>query len=183
VISIRNTKDRYGLVHVCLHWLMAVAILCMFALGLWMVELDYYDAWYKKAPDLHRSVGIFIVIALLVRLAWRLSNQVPARLPTHSPLERVAAALLHAFFYLLVPAVAIAGYLMSTADGRAVVVFDWFEVPATITGIENQEDIAGEIHFYLAVILVSFAAVHAVAALKHHFVDKDATLRRMLGKP
>ncbi|MEX0942398.1 MAG: cytochrome b [Pseudomonadales bacterium] len=178
-MPIRNTNDRYGLVHVFLHWLMAVTIFGTFVLGLWMVELDYYDAWYKKAPDLHRSIGVFIVILLTVRLAWRLSNPVPAPLPSHTHFERLTAVVVHTCLYVLVVAVAIAGYLMSTADGRSVLVFDWFEVPATVTGIDNQEDIAGEIHFYLAVLLIALVAVHGLAALKHHLVDKDATLRRM----
>ena len=74
------------------------------------------------------------------------------------------------------------GYLISTADGRDVEVFNLFSIPATIYGIEKQEDIAGEIHLVLAVILVSISFVHALAAIKHHFFDKDRTLKRMIGR-
>ena len=76
----------------------------------------------------------------------------------------------------------ISGYLISTADGRAISVFGWFEVPATITSIPKQEDVAGLVHQYLAWGLVIFSGVHALAALKHHFIDRDATLNRMLGR-
>ena len=72
------------------------------------------------------------------------------------------------------------GYLISTADGRAIDVFNWFAVPALGELIENQEDIAGDVHFYLAWILIVTASLHAIAALKHHFFNKDDTLKQML---
>ena len=74
------------------------------------------------------------------------------------------------------------GYLISTASGDSIEVFNWFEIPATITSIENQEDIAGELHYWFALSIIIIASLHALAALKHHFIDKDKTLLRMLGK-
>ncbi|TCT19400.1 cytochrome b561-like protein [Thiobaca trueperi] len=74
------------------------------------------------------------------------------------------------------------GYLISTADGRSLDVFGLFSVPAILTGLPDQADLAGEVHLVLAIALVTLAAVHALAALKHHFIDRDATLLRMLGR-
>ncbi|MOA52423.1 hypothetical protein D3C78_1757160 [compost metagenome] len=74
------------------------------------------------------------------------------------------------------------GYLISTADGRGIEVFGWFTVPATLSGIDGQEDIAGVVHLWLAWGLIGMAALHALAALKHHFIDRDATLSQMLGR-
>ena len=71
------------------------------------------------------------------------------------------------------------GYLISTADGRAISVFNWFDVPALGELFSNQEDISGLIHEYVAYILISIAVLHALAAIKHHVIDKDATLTRM----
>ena len=82
----------------------------------------------------------------------------------------------------LLLAVIVAGYLISTADGEPISVFGWFSVPATLSGLPDQADVAGEIHLYLAWALVVFAVLHALAALKHHFVDRDPTLKRMLGR-
>lgn len=96
--------------------------------------------------------------------------------------EQRAASLAHGLLYVLLFAVMAAGYLISTADGRAIEVFGLFEVPATITGIEEQEDMAGEVHLVLAITLISLASGHALAALKHHFIDRDRTLKRMLGR-
>ena len=72
------------------------------------------------------------------------------------------------------------GYLISTADGRGVEVFSLFTVPSMGEFIDNQEDIAGLIHEYVAWSLIIFAALHALAALKHHFINRDRTLTRML---
>ena len=174
----RNTTDGYGLVAILLHWLVALAVIGLFALGLWMVELTYYDDWYRTAPFIHKSVGILLFLAVSLRLVWRLVNPHPA--PIGKPLERRLAHVVHLALYGLLFAIMFAGYLISTADGRPIEVFGWFEVPATITGIENQEDVAGEIHEWLAWSLVLLAALHALAALKHRFVDRDATLERML---
>jgi cytochrome b561 len=89
---------------------------------------------------------------------------------------------MHKALYALLFTVMISGYLISTADGRAISVFNIFELPALPWSIENQEDIAGDIHFWLACFLVGFASLHALAALKHHFIEKDHTLKRMLGR-
>ena len=100
----------------------------------------------------------------------------------HGPLTRVASKLGHLALYGLLLAVIVAGYLISTADGEPISVFGWFSVPATLSGLPDQADVAGEIHLYLAWALVVFAVLHALAALKHHFVDRDPTLKRMLGR-
>ena len=177
---IKNTTRTFGLVSIFLHWVMALVIMGLFAVGLWMVELTYYDPWYRTAPDLHKSVGVLLFLAFLLRIAWHSINPKPMPLTTYTTFESVAAKLVHGVLYLFILLVIISGYFISTADGRGIEVFDWFTVPAWVTGIENQEDIAGDIHFYLACSLIGFASGHGLAALKHHFVDKDETLKRML---
>ena len=77
-------------------------------------------------------------------------------------------------------ALAASGYLISTADGRPIEVFELFSVPATLSGLEHQADIAGWAHQLLGYALLGMTVLHAGAALKHHFVDRDKTLRRML---
>ena len=83
--------------------------------------------------------------------------------------------------YLLIFVIFSSGYLISTEDGRGIDVFTWFTVPSLGALFENQADIAGNIHFYAAWSLVIIASIHALAALKHHFINKDNTLRKMLG--
>jgi cytochrome b561 len=95
--------------------------------------------------------------------------------------ERKAATAGHHTIYLLLATLFISGYLISTSDGRGIDVFTWFTVPSAGELFPNQSDIAGDIHYYVAITLIVLAAGHAIMALKHHFKDKDNTLRKMIG--
>ncbi len=181
-MQLRNSPTRYGLVSVLLHWLVALTVFGLFGLGFWMVGLDYYSSWYRRAPDLHKSIGLLLFAVMLLRLLWRLLSPAPAPLSSHGRLTRLASKLGHGILYFGLFAVMISGYLISTADGRPISVFGLFEVPATLTSIPDQADLAGLVHEYLAWGLVIFAGLHGLAALKHHFIDRDSTLTRMLGR-
>lgn len=177
-----NTQAAYGLVAVLLHWLVAIAVVGLFTLGLWMVELSYYDDWYRRAPAIHKAVGVLLFVIVLLRLGWRARGPQPAPLASHSRLERRAAGAAHVLLYGLLLAVMLSGYLISTADGRPIDVFGLLQVPALISDLPSQADVAGKVHLYLAIALVSLAGVHALAALKHHWIDRDPTLLRILGR-
>jgi len=177
-----NTGNAYGAVPIAIHWLSVAVILGMFCLGFWMVDLDYYSSWYRRAPDIHKSVGILFAGVFVMRLILRLASPTPTPVAGTRSWEATVSRAVHRFFYALIACHLCAGYLISTADGRSISVFGWFEVPATITSIPEQEDIAGEIHWYLALGILTIAGLHALAALKHHFIDRDATLSRMLGR-
>ncbi|MCU0834631.1 MAG: cytochrome b [Chromatiaceae bacterium] len=179
---LRNTESSYGLIAITLHWLMAIAVVGLFALGLWMVELSYYDPWYQRAPKVHKGAGILLLLTLVLRLVWRLGNPRPRPLPSHSRLAVRTASLTHALLYVLLFAVMLSGYLISTADGRSIDVFGLFQVPATLTGLPNQADVAGDIHLAFAITTLVLSGAHALAALKHHWIDRDRTLLRMLGR-
>lgn len=178
----RNSTSHYGLVSILMHWLVALAVFGLFGLGYWMVGLDYYSGWYKTAPDLHKSIGLVLFAVMLLRVLWRWVSPAPASLPNHGRMTRLASKLGHGFLYLGLFVLMISGYLISTADGRGIEVFGLFEVPASLTSIPDQEDVAGLVHEYLAWALVIFAGAHALAALKHHFIDRDRTLTRMFGR-
>ncbi|MEW9904103.1 cytochrome b [Pseudomonas putida] len=181
-MQLRNSASRYGLVSIVMHWGVALAVFGLFGLGLWMVGLHYYSPWRKSAPDLHKSIGLVLLAVMVLRVLWRFVSPPPPAPATHGAFTRLAAKLGHAVLYLGLFAVMIAGYLISTADGVGIPVFDWFEVPALVSDLPDQADTAGAIHLYLAWGLVIFAILHALAALKHHFIDRDATLTRMLGR-
>ncbi|MDN6179699.1 MAG: cytochrome b [Halomonas subglaciescola] len=174
----RNTHSGWGWVSIALHWLGALAIIGLFALGWWMTGLDYYSGWYNQAPWIHRSVGILLLLATVGRIIWRLCQPTPRA--EGSRFEAVAAHLGHLALYALLLVVLISGYLISTAKGSGISVFGWFELPATVYGFANQADSAGTIHWYSALILMLLAAVHTLAALRHHWWDKHLTLVRML---
>ncbi len=181
-MQLRNTSSRYGWVSIFMHWGVALAVFGLFALGLWMVGLDYYSTWRKDAPDLHKSIGLVLLAVMVLRVLWRFISPPPPVLESYNRMTRISAKFGHSFLYLSLFAVMIAGYLISTADGVGIPVFGLFEVPALISGLPDQADTAGVIHLYLAWALVIFSGLHALAALKHHFIDRDATLMRMLGR-
>lgn len=176
-----NTTERFGLVSIFIHWLMAIAILGLFGLGWYMVDLTYYDPLYKTLPFIHKSVGILLAMVFVFRSIWKWINPVPHPVEGSSRAEIIASKLAHSSMYLLIALILVSGYLISSADGSGIDVFNLFTVPATITSIPEQEDNAGLVHEYLAYTLIGLALVHALAALKHHFVNKDDSLRRMLG--
>ncbi|MFY8275151.1 cytochrome b [Pseudoalteromonas sp. SSDWG2] len=175
----KNTKHSYGLIAIIIHWLVAASVVGLFALGLYMVELTYYDKWYKGSLDLHKSVGLTLAVILLVRVAIRLSQTQPQPL-TNDKVQVLGAKFVHLLLYVLLLALFVSGYLISTADGRGIEVFGLFTVPAIGRLVDNQEDIAGIVHLYVAWTVIGAASLHALAALKHHFINRDRTLVRML---
>ncbi|VAW92485.1 Cytochrome B561 [hydrothermal vent metagenome] len=176
-----NTTHHWGVIMITLHWVSALMIVGMLALGLWMVELSYYHNWYHKGPNLHKSIGITLFILTFIRLFWRKFNRCPLPLGIHNSQEKKLATAMHKLLYVLLIFIMVSGYLISTADGRAISVFNYVQVPALIHGIEQQEDVAGVVHLWLAISLVSMAALHMMASMKHHFFDHDRTLKRMFG--
>ncbi len=178
---LKNNNSSYGLITIIIHWLMALTLFSLFGLGLYMVELSYYDSWYKGSIDLHKSVGGLLILVLIFRIIWRLINIRPKPAnPKASGFEVKVVYLVHLSMYVLMVALMFSGYLISTADGREVDVFNLFSLPAMPFSIDNQEDIAGDVHEILAWTLILLSTIHGLAALKHHFVDRDNTLKRML---
>lgn len=143
-----------------------------------MVDLDYYSQWYKTAPHYHKSAGLVLAFLTVLRLVWKI-RQIPPK-TLGKDWERVVAKLAHRLLYILLASLFVSGYLISTADGRGIDVFNWFTLPSLGEFIEDQEDTAGQLHEWFAYGLIGLAFLHAMAALKHHSLDKDRTLSRML---
>lgn len=175
----RSEVKNYNPIARAIHWLSAILVIAMFGVGLWMVDLSYYSGWYKTAPHWHKSVGLLLAALTLFRLVWKFVTASP-KVSGHR-LEIVGAKLAHMAMYVLFAILFISGYLISTEDGRAIDVFNWFSVPALGALFENQADISGQVHFYAAWALIILAAIHALAAIKHHVISKDDTLKKMLG--
>lgn len=175
---VKNNKNSYGWVAIVLHWLMAIGLFFLFGLGLYMVELTYYDQWYRGSLELHKNIGMLLFFIWSVRILWRWINTNPVI--QGNSFEKKAAHYAHLILYALMLALMIAGYLISTADGRGIDFFGLMTIPALPLSIENQEDIAGDIHWALAWSLILMAALHALAAMKHQFINKDGTLLKII---
>lgn len=184
-----NSRSRYGAVAMALHWLLAAAILFMLWLGLFMTSLDEEDPRTFPLFQIHKSIGLTILVLTLTRLLWRLANQVPPLPASMRPWERVSARGVHALFYVLMIAIPLLGWATVSSAPLAVPtiwfgLFEWPHVPflANLPRAEKrmiEGPLAGA-HGVLALSMLVLAGLHAAAALKHHFRDRDDVLKRML---
>lgn len=174
---LKNTTLGYGWLAILFHWLSAIIVIGLFTVGLWMVDLNYYSDWYKTAPHYHKSMGLLLATLTAARLLWKLKQPSPA--PLGKSWGNISAKITHVLMYLILFSMFISGYLISTADGRGIDVFNWFQVPSLGEWFDNQEELAGWIHEILAYSLGLLVVIHAGAALKHHFISKDTILVRI----
>lgn len=177
----RNTKNGYGAIARWMHWLMALGIFGLFALGYWMRTLTYYSPYYKPAPEIHQGIGLIMLALMLFRLFWRITNPSPDHAELTRP-ERMGSALLHWGFYPLLIVMMIAGYFITTLDGRPIHFFGLFDVPSIYTQ-KGLEKLAGQIHWILAYGIIGLALLHTLAALWHHFVKRDGVMMSILKDP
>ncbi len=181
-MQLTNTP-RYDRVAVFLHWTIALLIIVMLILGLTMG--DYPTKYKFLAYNLHKSTGITILALSLVRLYWRFTHKAPP-LPDHmSGFEKFAAKATHWFFYFLILAMPLSGWIMVSADAKfPTVFFTLFEVPQFPLPLAYDTHATHEtfegLHYWLAIIAIGLIVLHVGAALKHHFINHDAVLRRML---
>lgn len=174
----RNTVVRYGFMAQSLHWIIATLLVIQVALGKIAEELPL---GLEKLALLtrHKSVGITILALAVIRLAWRLID----RPPPPPPMPRwqfIASRTTHAAFYVLLFAMPLTGWLMSSAANFPVSWFGLAQLPDLVAPDPALKDLLEEVHETLAKILIALAILHVVAALKHQFIDRDGLLMRML---
>jgi len=175
-----NDNECYGLVSKLLHWTVAVLIIGLVALGWYMVDLTYYDRWYNASLEWHKALGIFALLIGALMVSWTLASRSPALPVGMSVWERLGARAMHATLLFMMVAIPATGYVISTSAGDGVSVFGWFQVPAVLPAGEGLRDLAIDLHYYFAYATAALVVLHGLAALKHQFVNRDGTLRRML---
>jgi cytochrome b561 len=178
-VMLKNSTTTYGWLSIAFHWISALAIYGLFGLGLYMVDLSYDHEWNYLAPHWHESLGLLFLALLVARLIWRQINPKPQPL-ADSPFQTAVAKWAHWVLILLMLAIPITGYLISTAAGHDVKLFDWLDVPSITGKIGGMETLSGQFHYWLSVLIVALSVGHIAAAIKHHLLDKDNTLKRML---
>lgn len=179
-MALTDSRSGFGLVAIVFHWVGAILAVGLFISGLWMTGLSYYDEWYNRAPDLHRAFGVVLFVLLGLRLIWRLLNPTPLPEPGTHRWESRLSMVVHWAMYLLLFAIIAAGYLLSTVDGRSIDVFGLFQVPSVYEAGDGFEELAGAVHYWLSMVLAGLVGLHTLGALKHHFIDRNRTLVRML---
>jgi cytochrome b561 len=175
----QTSKVRYSVVAQGFHWVIAGLIVTQFTLA-WMAD-DLPLGMHKLALlARHKSFGMTVLMLAVLRLLWRLFNRPPELPSGMSKLERILAKGTHALFYILLFAMPLSGWLMSSAKNYSVSWFGRFTWPNLIGPDERAFDLLKTIHESLSWLLFAVAILHILAALKHHFWNKDDVLTRML---
>ena len=169
----------YGGVAIGLHWLVALAIVSSFSVGLYMADLPL-SPMKLKLYSWHKWAGVTIFLFVLVRLGWRLLHR-PPELPAAIPAwQRRVAETTHVLLYLLMIVVPITGWLMSSAKGFQTVYFGVLPLPDLLVKDADLGDLLQQVHKLLNFSMAALVVAHLGAALKHHFIDRDDVLARML---
>lgn len=172
------TDVAYTRTAIALHWLTLALIATGFTLGRWMVGLPIAPQTLRVYAY-HKWIGITVFLVTLVRLAWRLAHPVPppARMPVW---QRRAAVASHVSLYVLMLAIPLSGWMYSTASGVQVVYLGIVPLPNLVAKSHQLAAVLKSVHFTLNFTLLALVLVHAGAALRHHFVERDRVLSRML---
>lgn len=180
-MPIRNTTERWGWVSIAIHWLTVVLVLGLVVVGLVMQELPTSRTKFEVFA-LHKSVGLTVLGLTLLRMGWRLVAGTPDPVPGTPRWQAWAAQAAHAALYVVLLAMALTGWLYHSASGIPVKLtwFGLFQVPLLSGTDEGIAEFAETAHGWLWVVLLAIVVVHAAAALKHHYLDRDQTLARML---
>ena len=163
---------------VALHWLLAPMILGALALGLYMTGLPFSPA-RLKLYNWHKWAGVTILALSALRLLWRLTHQPPADVPMPAWQAKASHAV-HGLLYVLFFAVPLAGWAYSSAAGFPVVLFGVLPLPDFVGADRELSEALKPLHRWLAYTLAAVVVLHVAGALKHHFIDRDGLLLRMM---
>lgn len=176
--TMNRNPTRYTGTAIALHWLLALAIVGAFGVGLYMVDLPF-SMNRLKLYNWHKWAGVTILALSAGRLLWRLAHRPPADLP--APAWQIRAAhLTHGLLYVLFFAVPLAGWAYSSAAGFPIVWFGVLPLPDFVAPDKALAETLKAAHKWFAYGLAALVLAHVAAALKHHFIDRDGLLARML---
>lgn len=171
-------NENYTRTAVALHWIIAALIAMALTLGWFMTDMATSPA-KLRVYDWHKWTGITVLTLFFVRALWRLTHAAPAPVPM-PPWQRYAAQAGHGLLYALLLLQPLSGWLFSNAAGHSIVYLGLIPLPDLVAKNASLADNLKELHEASAWVLVVIIGLHILAALKHHYVDHDDTLRRML---
>ena len=177
-MPLRSDHSRWSTAAKTFHWIMALLILGNGAFAIWMDDLK--PSMNKiNMFALHKSIGLTVLALFLLRVLWRAIDRRPPHLPAPR-WQHIVATTVHGLLYLLIVAIPLSGWAFNSAHGFPLQYFKQFNLPALVGKNPGLSDTLGAVHEYLFWFLVVVVVVHAGGALKHHLIDRDDTLRRML---
>ncbi|SEG19282.1 cytochrome b [Vibrio hangzhouensis] len=161
-----------------IHFFCALAVFALIPLGFYMKGVGD-EQLLITLYDLHKSLGVLILAMVIFRIYLRIKIVEPTSSVSHTRLERSLSFITHKSLYALLLIMPVSGWLMSNAAGFPVSFFGLFELPYLVAKNDETIGIYQNIHFFAAFALIALIMLHAAGALKHHFIDKDETLKRM----
>ena len=179
-----DTQQKLSPLTIALHWVIALTIIAMLGVG-------FYMSWYEVYPlyDWHKSFGVLIFVVILLRVRWRIKNGWPTPVRDYPKLEHQLAKATHWILIVGTVLMPISGMLYSGLGGWGIKVFGWVMVPGNKNAEGQTESIHAGLsslgqftHEWLGYLLAVAVILHVAGALKHHLIDKDRTLLRMLGR-
>ena len=178
-MSPRNSSTRWGSLSQLLHWLIVALVVAQVALALVFKSLHRGPLVFALV-NTHKSIGITILALMLIRLLWRWGSRIPDPPAVLTPYERILARGTHVALYATLLVMPLTGWLGSAAHGIPVRWFGLVTLPDIVAKNLVLSRLMFVAHFWIAILLGAIVTVHIVAALRHHFVLRDDTLRRML---
>jgi cytochrome b561 len=176
---LRNSPDSWGLAARFFHWLMAALIFAQIALG-WTAVSWRLSPLKLELFVWHKSVGMLLLVLLVLRLLWRLGNPPPVHPEGLASWEKRAARIVHALLYVLMAALPMTGWVISSASNIPFKVFWLFPLPAIVAPSQALAEQAARMHLAQVLLLSLLLIVHIGAALRHHYVRRNGVLLRML---
>ena len=177
----RDNGTRFGAISITNHWVIAVLIIAMLAIGLYMGELPKPSTVRTQWIDFHKSLGIVVLFLGTWRVLWRICCRFPGEIADMVRWQQIGARTMHIVLLIAIIAMPVTGNMRSSMRGKEVSFFGLFDMPV-LPQSEVIGSAASGVHKWLAYILIGLIVLHVAAALKHHVIDKDATLKRMLGR-
>ncbi|MBI1890962.1 MAG: cytochrome b [Burkholderiales bacterium] len=172
--------EKYSKTAIFLHWLIALLIVAAFTLGWTMTSIPGITPTKLKYFSWHKWIGVTVLGLAAARLIWRLMHRPPAYPDSMPPWQKTAAGVLHGVLYVLMFVVPLSGYFYSLAAGVPVVYLGVIPLPVLIDPNPTLKPVLKEVHELLTNGLLVVVGAHVAAALKHHFIDRDGVLKRML---
>jgi cytochrome b561 len=172
--------QRYTYTAMTLHWLMAILIVSAFIMGLVMTSIPGFSMAKLRYFSWHKWLGVTVFALAVLRVLWRQFHKPPPN-PAHMPAwQNHAADAVHILLYVLIFAVPVSGYLYTLSAGVPVVYLGVWPMPVFMAPDPALKPLLRDIHYWLDMTLAALVLGHAGAALKHHVIDRDDVLKRML---
>jgi cytochrome b561 len=171
---------RYDGVAQSLHWLIAALAVAVATLGLMIPEAPRGSEWRDFVLLWHRSIGMAILLAMVLRALWRAGHRPPPLPPSLRPIEAFLAHATHGLLYLAFVAMPVSGYLNTAASGHSLSLFGLVTIPPLVPEDERLAQIAIGLHLIGQFAVYGFVALHVAAALMHGIVKRDGVFSRML---